>query len=606
MKIPVHMNIPVRSEEEQLHFFNQCYDCYLRARDVTQSHRFYYDVAGTTICLEFASDSMIGILTPAIEHLKVAQTDNPDCTIHIWDTESSGIEMIPPPCEKSHFTDRGDIWGFNSKRIKTAFHWSEFSVNVMDMASNRGVYWVNKPKQLPYWVYSSPLRTMFNWWMEKNGGQLLHAAAVGTDEGAVLITGKGGVGKSTTALACLNAGMNYLADDYLIVKNEPAPTVFSLYNTGKLNRGEKTKFSKLRKFAGPLIQEDQEKDVLFFYPELKDQILKSLPVKAILEPEIKHQRETLFKNISYWRIQRAVSFTTMSQLPGVGQHTHDFINRLCSSIPSYRLEPGTEIAEIPVAISKFIQNPESFILPAAPVQLRQERPLISVIIPVFNGEKFIESAIENILNQNYPAIEIIVVNDGSTDNTEEIIHNLPVDIRYFRQENMGPASARNWGIKDASGEFIAFLDVDDRWPDNNLEHLLSEMMNHPEQDIVRGRAQLFKTVNNTEREYLGDPKESYLYYIGGGLYRKSVFEKVGLFDPNLLYGEDTDWYNRAKEIKIPIKWLDEITLYVQRHGKNMTEGKNILELNQLKTFKKILDRDRSRDQPERLLKKEMR
>lgn len=600
------MNIPVRSEEEQLHFFKQCYNCYLEAGKVTKCHRFYYDIAGTIICLEFAGDSMIGILTPAIEHLEVEEAENPDCTIHIWDSETTGIEMVPPPCEKAHFTDRGDIWGFNSKRVKTAFHWSEFSVNVMDMKSNCGVYWVNKPNQLPYWVYSSPLRTMFNWWMEKDGGQLLHAAAVGTDEGAVLVTGKGGVGKSTTALACLNAGMNYLADDYLIVKNKPVPTVFTLYNTGKLNRGEKTKFQNLRKFAGPLIQDDQEKDVLFFYPGLKNQIVKSLPIKAILEPQVKHKSKTSFKNISYWQIQRAVSFTTMSQLPGVGQHTHDFINTLCSSVPSYRLEPGTNIEEVPKAISKFIKNPDSFITPAEPAPLEQERPLISIIIPVFNGGKFLKNAINNILSQNYPAIEIIVVNDGSTDNTEEVIHNLPIDVRYFKQENIGPSSARNWGIKDASGEFIAFLDVDDQWPDNNLEFLLNELINNPEQDIVRGRAQLFKTGSDGEREYLGDPKESYLYYIGGGLYRKSVFEKVGLFDPNLLYGEDTDWYNRAKEMKIPIKWLDELTLFVQRHGKNMTEGKNILELNQLKTFKKILDRDRQREQPERLLKQEVK
>ncbi|TVQ05936.1 MAG: glycosyltransferase, partial [Balneolaceae bacterium] len=544
--------------------------------------------------------------TPAIEHLEISEPVNSDCTIHIWDSQSTGIDMIPPPCEKNHFTDRGDIWGFTSKRIKTAFHWSEFSVNVMDMDTNKAVYWVRLPAQLPYWVYSSPLRTIFHWWMEKNGGQLLHAAAVGTDEGAVLITGKGGVGKSTTALACLNAGMNYLADDYLIVKNDPSPTVFSLYNTGKLNRGEKIKFSQLRKFAGPVIQEDQEKDVLFFYPELKNQLLKSSPVRAILEPEVKHKQNTTFKNISYWRIQRALSFTTMSQLPGVGAHTHDFINKFCGSVPSYRLEPGTDIDKLPAAISEFIRDPESFITKAEPVPVNTNMPLISVIIPVYNGEKFIESAIENILTQNYPALEIIIVNDGSTDNTEDIINTLPVDVRYFRQENMGPSNARNWGIKDASGEFIAFLDVDDLWPENNLELLLSELVNDPEHAIVRGRAQLFKIDEDGGKEYVGDPKESYLYYIGAGLYRKSVFEKVGLFDPNLLYGEDTDWYNRAKEMKIPIKWLNEITLFVQRHGKNMTEGKNILELNQLKTFKKILDRDRNRDYQNRLLKREIR
>jgi hypothetical protein len=149
------------------------------------------------------------------------------------------------------FTDRGDIWGFNSKRIKTAFHWSEYSVNVMDLKTNTGVYWVKTPKSFPYWVCSSPFRSMIQWWMEKNNAQLLHAASVGTKDGAVLITGKGGVGKSTTAISSLNAGLNYLGDDYVIVKKDPEPKVYSLYSTAKLNPGDLDKFPALRTMKRP-------------------------------------------------------------------------------------------------------------------------------------------------------------------------------------------------------------------------------------------------------------------------------------------------------------------------------------------------------------------
>lgn len=602
MQIPVRMKIPARSEEEQVRFFNQCLEAYKKAADKSDLKSYTYDIAGTMVCIQFAGEALIKTMTRALEHLRVKKPTKADCTILAWDSQSTGVEMVPPPCKKSHFTDRGDIWGFNSKRIKTAFHWSEFSVNVMDVKTKTAVYWVNSAGQFPYWVQSSPFRTIFHWWMEENNAQLLHAAAVGTEDGAVLITGKGGVGKSTSALACLNAGMDYYADDYLIVKKDPIPIVYSLYSTGKMNRSDQDRFPALRNFASDLINEEQEKDVFYFYPSLQNQIKKSSPVKAILEPKINHRKSTTYSNISYWHIQRALSFTTMSQLPGVGSHTHDFINDLCTKIPCYKIEPGTNMKEVPTSIGNFIKNPHSFVS-REKVFKKEELPLVTVIIPVYNGEKFIENAIQNVINQRYPALEIIVVNDGSTDKTEEAVNSLQVDIRCFKQDNMGPSSARNWGIKDASGEYIAFLDVDDMWPENNLHLLVEELEKSPETDIIRGHAQLYRKNTNNEVEYLGDPKESFKYYIGAGLYRKSVFEKVGLFDRNLLYGEDTDWYYRAMENRISVKWMDEITLFVQRHGKNMTEGKNILELNKLKTFKKVLDRDRQRYPDERVLKK---
>jgi hypothetical protein len=173
--------------------------------------------------------------------------------------------MIPPPCTVDCFTDRGDIWGFNSTRIKAAFHWVEDSVNLMDLDTNIGVFWVQKTKSLPFWVYASPLRTLFHWWMEKNGCQLLHAAAIGTERGAVLVTGKGGVGKSTTALSCLEAGLFYLADDYVIARLEPEPTVYSLYSTAKLNADHIDKFPNLSKYVCNMQKLDQEKAFMFLY-----------------------------------------------------------------------------------------------------------------------------------------------------------------------------------------------------------------------------------------------------------------------------------------------------------------------------------------------------
>lgn len=595
--IPVGMNIPQRTEEEQRHFFEQSMDCYKQAAEKTGEIKRYYDIGGTTVCLVFAGDSLIPYLTPALEHIRLSDSSTADATVHVWDSKSTGVDMIPPPCSKYHFTDRGDIWGFNSDRIKTAFHWSEYSVNVMDMETNTAVYWVKDPAHLPYWATSSPFRTIFNWWMEKNGGQLLHAAAVGTEDGAVLITAKGGAGKSTTAVSSLLDGMFYLADDYLIVKNKPVPTVYTLYSTAKIGVNDGHQFPELEPLSADHMEDDQEKDVIFLYPAFRDQIVKQLPVKTILMPNIQpDQEETTFSDISFWRIHRAMSFTTMSQLPGVDTHTQNFFKELCEAVPSMTLNLGSNINQVPKALRNHIENPTyNFSEKNTHTDSQEEKdlPLVSVIVPVHNGEKFIEEAVDNILSQNYPALEIIIVNDGSTDHSGEIIKNLEIDIRYFDRHNAGPSVARNTGIKDASGKYVAFLDVDDLWPENNLHLLVQEMENNPQTEVVRGFAQLFRTREDGEKEYLGNPKESYRYYIGAALYRRSVFTKAGLFDPSLVFGEDTDWYNRSVEKNISTKWLEEITLFVRRHGENMTEGKTMAELNRFKTIKKAIDRKRN-------------
>ncbi len=515
-------------------------------------------------------------------------------TLNVWDTESTKIDMPPPPCEWDDFTDRGDIWGFNSKRIKTAFHWSEFSVNLMDMDNNTAVYWVKTPRTFPYWVYSSPFRTIFNWWMEKNNCQLLHAAAVGTEDGAVIITGKGGVGKSTTAVSCLNNGLLYLADDYVIVKKGKEPKVFSLYSTAKINTEDMSKFSSLSDFAGKQTEENQEKAVLFLYPGLREQIKREMPLKAILTPEIKKQKQSEIKPVSYWSVQRAMSFTIMSQLPGVGSHTHEYISEFLISLPCFKLVLGSDPDKLIKLLKEFISEPEKYTQQHTIAQKETEKPLVSVVIPVYNGEKFINEAIDNVLSQNYPALEIIIVDDGSTDNTAQLIKNLTVDVRYFYQPNDGPSSARNRGIRDVAGKYVAFLDTDDLWPENNLHLLVHQLENNPSVDVVRGYAQLFKNTDDG-MEYLGNPKESFPDYIGAALYRKSVFNKVGLFDPFLKFGEDSDWYIRARELNINIKRLDEVTLLVRRHDQNMTGGKTLKELNVLKVFKKTLDRARKGD-----------
>src|SRR6187549_3720033 len=111
--------------------------------------------------------------------------------------------------------------------------------------------------------------------------------------------------------------------------------------------------------------------------------------------------------------------------------------------------------------------------------MTEERPLVSIIVPVYNGERYLRAALESIFAQTYRPLEVIVVDDGSVDDSGVIAQSFP-EVRYIRQENQGVAAARNHGIETARGEFYAFLDQDDLWTPEKLTVQISYLLNDPD------------------------------------------------------------------------------------------------------------------------------
>ena len=591
------MYLEQKSENDQRVFFDTVYDRSLQAQAAAGRISHVLAIAGTRVQLNFAGDRLEQQIMPALSHLCCDPADAFDVSFNVWDSESTGVSMPPPPCAQTHFTDRGDIWGYGGTRFRTAFHWIECSVSVFDREAKTGSWWVKGSGALPYWTKASPLRSLFHWWMEMNGKQLLHAAAVGTPQGAVLITGKGGVGKSTTALSAIRRGLRYAGDDYVIAGLKPEPAVYSLYSTAKLNPDQMQRFPELARFLTNDRFLGEQKAVLQLHPHFQDQIASAMPLRAVLTPRFGDSAETDFSHVSPIVLHRAASFTTMSQLPYAGRATSDFIHGMIEQVPGFELVLGRDLDGVVDAVGTLLGQSDEALKEksnAGRAKTAANLPLITVILPVYNGASFLKDAIDCVLAQNYPAIEIIVVDDGSKDNIDEVVASLPVEVRYFKQENAGAAAARNRGIKDASGDMIAFLDVDDLWPENNLHVLAERLRQDPGLAVVHGHGQLMEFDNGSKRyEYVGNPEESFPYYIGAGLYRRQAFERVGLFDVELKFAEDTDWFNRAHHLKIGLLRVPEVTLLVRRHGQNMTNGKSLTELNTLRVFKKQLDRKRS-------------
>ncbi|MFN8575414.1 MAG: glycosyltransferase family A protein [Candidatus Sericytochromatia bacterium] len=198
--------------------------------------------------------------------------------------------------------------------------------------------------------------------------------------------------------------------------------------------------------------------------------------------------------------------------------------------------------------------------------------LISVILPVYNTEKYLHESIESILNQTYKNIELICVNDVSTDDSLKILESYGKKLLIINNEkNLGTGGARNIGIRVAKGELLAFMDADDIWIKNKLELQLNHLEKNKELDICFSYMKCFLSpeLNNeikNKRFCPPDPMEGYVSVTA--LVKTGSFKKVGEFNPSLRLGDFIDWFNRAKELGIKFDMLNDILLLRRIHDTN--------------------------------------
>lgn len=224
---------------------------------------------------------------------------------------------------------------------------------------------------------------------------------------------------------------------------------------------------------------------------------------------------------------------------------------------------------------------------------------ISCIIPVYNAERYLGETLDSVFSQTYRPIEVIVVDDGSTDGTAALLAERDDQITVISQSNAGPANARNRGLEAARGDFIAFVDGDDIWPPEKLSAQMACFVARPELDICLSHMESFWTPDlaDLERQY-NDPRAEAVT-VGSVtqvmLARRSLFDRIGGFDPSFRTGEDQDWYLRAAEAGAKIEILPEIHVRRRLHPANMTRRESdAINDNLVRLVKRSLDRRRER------------
>lgn len=224
-------------------------------------------------------------------------------------------------------------------------------------------------------------------------------------------------------------------------------------------------------------------------------------------------------------------------------------------------------------------------------------PKVSVVVTCFNREMYISEAIDSALAQTFADIEVLVVDDGSVDGSAQICQSYGDRLRYIYQPNQGASAAKNTGVAAARGEYIAFLDSDDRWEPHKLQMQMRHLADHPAVDVVYAYAMQFLSPELAPEIRAG------LHCPGGAmpaptsgtlLAKKATFARVGDYRTDLLVGIDVEWYSRSQGIGLSSFILPEVLLHRRIHPTNSGITQKSERIQHLSILKQHIDRQRAR------------
>jgi glycosyltransferase involved in cell wall biosynthesis len=225
--------------------------------------------------------------------------------------------------------------------------------------------------------------------------------------------------------------------------------------------------------------------------------------------------------------------------------------------------------------------------------------LVSVIIPVYNGAAFLKETLESVLAQDYPFMEVLVVDDGSTDGSVEIIRSFGQELTLVTQANAGVAAARNTGLRQSKGQYIALIDQDDLWTASKTNLQMAQLHARPELDYVLGRQRFFLQEGTLcppwlKPEILNGDQTGYV--MGAFLARRRAFDKVGFMDTQYRYADDVSWFFTAKDKGVPMMHMAEVVLHKRVHGDNASGNIRVIHRELLAVARQSVFQQRRRDQ----------
>ncbi len=344
------------TETNALAFFEEMYDAYQHAvRAVGGFIDRYYAIGGFTVRLQFAGPALVPFITPALEHLALNDEDTRvELTVCLWDSASAGVQ---PPSSLWALEDarhRGGVIRLGTGDCYIFVPVEAGLIIAFHQPSRLAIVWTRNASETPRYECAAPLRPLFHVWLRQWGHHLAHAGAIGIPRGGVLLAGNSGSGKSSTALLCVGAGMQYGGDDFCIVTPRSPFQAHSLYNTARVNIQFAQELSGVSSHTRNADIDDQGKAVLFLHQHFPKQIARDFPIRAILAVRVAGEAETRLRPISPGVALKALAPSTVFQLPDGRAEDFQAMAELVRHLPCYQLELGTELGAIPAIIQEVL------------------------------------------------------------------------------------------------------------------------------------------------------------------------------------------------------------------------------------------------------------
>ena len=326
-----------------------------------------FSIGGFGVRLRFAGQRWSGILTKALDHLQAKWHAEPvrrQLTISILDgslPQRNPLLRLYLKTLVDFWPDytgpRGELVNLHGGSVMAFYQPGPDVLSIVDLEADLGFFWKRDLSPLPYYEAGSPMRALLHAWMREQGVQFVHGGAVGTKSGGVLLAGKGGSGKSTSVLACLDSGLKYASDDYCAIACSDSDRwqVYSLYNTAKLKSdSDLAPFGCLAAHVWNPERGPDDKITIFLNQSFPQKLISQFPLKAVLLPVITGQTDTWIEPSSQGAALMALGPSSLAQLPASGPSDLNSIARLVSSTPCFRLNVGTDLTQIPDAIGELL------------------------------------------------------------------------------------------------------------------------------------------------------------------------------------------------------------------------------------------------------------
>lgn len=305
--------------------------------------------AGLTLRVQVVGERLQQLIVPGLFCAGAAQATEPIAELWAFDSASSGVRAPPPPFAVSDLNEHGGIAGLTEGPVLGHYDAEHQTFSLFDERHACGVQWGRDIATMSPWESGAPLRHLVRWALAVHDAHVLHAAAVGTADGGVMLCGASGAGKSTTALACWLAGMALVTDDYCVVRTDDVAAAHAVFSVAKASPETLALLPALADRARDAPRDWRDKRRM----AMGDALTPRLPLHAIVLPRIAPQTGAPVR-LRPAEALRRVAEATLPLFPSGGRRTLRAVADLVTRLPAYELAVGPDVDRIPDAVAATI------------------------------------------------------------------------------------------------------------------------------------------------------------------------------------------------------------------------------------------------------------